>query len=58
MGRFYTEELQRAKIKDVYLIEKVLKKRGNKIFVKWLGFDEKHNSWVNKDELEHNVDKK
>lgn len=51
MGRFYTEELQKANIKDVYLVEKVLRRRGNKILVKWLGFGENENSWVNKKDL-------
>lgn len=45
-GCFYTEELQRVKHPDVYLVEKVLKKKGTKAFVKWLGFDNSHNSWI------------
>lgn len=45
-GCFYTEELQKVKHPDVYLVEKVLKKKGNKVFVKWLGFDSSHNSWI------------
>ena len=36
---------------NVYLIEKVLKKRGDKLFVKWLGFDNSHNSWIDKTDL-------
>ena len=51
LGTFYTEELQTAKYHDMFLIEKVIKKRGNQVFVKWLGFDNKHNSWINKSEL-------
>ena len=46
-GSFYKEEL--LKNPDVYLIEKILKRRGNQIYVKWLGFDKKHNSWTSKD---------
>jgi len=38
-GGFYQEELTSVKYPDVYLIEKVLKRRGNRVFVKWLGFD-------------------
>lgn len=52
MGRFYTEELQKARVQDVYLVEKVLKRRGNRIFVKWLGFDDKHNTWIDKRKIE------
>jgi len=48
-GKFYSAELQKV-IKDVFRIEKVLKtrKRDSKTeyFVKWLGYSDKFNSWV------------
>lgn len=47
-GGFYEQELQKVKYSDVYLIEKILKKRGNQVYVKWLGFDSSHNCWINK----------
>jgi hypothetical protein len=47
-GTFYAEELQRTKHKDIYLVEKVLRKKGSKLFVKWLGLDKSHNSWIDK----------
>lgn len=47
-GCFYEMELQKSKHPDVYLVEKILRKKGNKIFVKWLGLPEEHNSWINK----------
>lgn len=50
-GGFYTEELQKVKHPDVYLVEKVLRKKDNKLYVKWLGFDSSHNSWINKQDL-------
>ena len=43
-GDFFQEELTKVKYPDAYLVEKVLRKRGNKVFVKWLGFDNAHNS--------------
>lgn len=46
-GCFYEDELQKTKNSNVYLVEKVLRKRGNKVYVKWLGFDKSHNSWIN-----------
>ena len=46
VGGFYEQELSKTETKDVYLIEKVLKTKGNKCYVKWLGFDNNHNSWV------------
>lgn len=50
-GRFYEQELQKTKYPDDYLVEKVVKRRGKKIKVKWLGFDDTHNSWINKEDL-------
>lgn len=49
LGSFYEQELQSVKHPDVYLIEKILKRRGNKVYVKWLGLNEK--SWINKNEI-------
>ena len=50
-GTFYNEELQKViKEDDVYEIEKVLKRRGKgknkEVFVKWLGYPAKFNSWI------------
>lgn len=45
-GCFYAHELQKTQNKNVYLVEKVLRKKGNKLFVKWLGFSDKENSWI------------
>lgn len=50
-GGFYQEELTSVKNADIYLVEKVLRKRGNKLYVKWLGFDDSHNSWINKSDM-------
>lgn len=45
-GGFYQQELQRTRYPDVFLVEKVLRRKGNQELVKWLGFDNTHNSWV------------
>jgi hypothetical protein len=50
-GGFYEEELQKVKYPDIYLVEKVLRKKGNKVYVKWLGLDRSHNSWILKKDL-------
>ncbi|KAL6417307.1 hypothetical protein ACFW04_012622 [Cataglyphis niger] len=47
-GGFYEHELLRVFDPDVYLVEKVLRRRGDEVYVKWLGMDETHNSWINK----------
>lgn len=49
LGGFYREELQQVKHSDGYLIEKVLKRKPGKIFVKFLGFSSKQNEWIDDD---------
>lgn len=47
-GAFYAQEIQKTKYPDVYLVEKVLKRKGNKVYVKWLGLPPSENSWIDK----------
>ena len=49
-GTFYEQELQKS-TQDTFRIEKVLKTKGDKLFVKWLGYPESFNSWVNEKDL-------
>lgn len=48
LGAFYSQELQKTKHPNVYLVERVLKKKGNKVLVKWLGLPSDENSWIDK----------
>ncbi|XP_066596505.1 uncharacterized protein [Prorops nasuta] len=50
-GGFYEYELLKTANPNVYLVEKVLRKKGNKVYVKWLGMDKTHNSWINKNNV-------
>lgn len=54
-GCFYEAELQKTNIPDVYLVEKILKRRiknnVEQFFVKWLGFSNQFNSWIDKSEI-------
>lgn len=50
-GRFYESELQKTKNPTAYLVENVVKRKANKLLVKWFGFDDTHNSWINKSNL-------
>jgi len=50
-GGFYEQELLHVNNPDVYLVEKVLQQRGNNVYVKWLGFDNSHNSWISKNNV-------
>ena len=45
-GSVYAEELQFVKHPNVYLIEKIIRKRNGQVYVKWLGFGSEHNSWI------------
>lgn len=50
-GGFYEMELNHVHFPNIYLVEKVMKRQGNKLYVKWLGFDKSHNSWIKKSDL-------
>jgi hypothetical protein len=49
-GSFYDNEIQKTTIPDIQLVEKVIKTRksGRKreSYVKWLGLNSNHNSWI------------
>ena len=44
-GTFYENEVQR-KNQEQFRIEKVIKKKGNKLYVKWKRYDNSFNSWI------------
>lgn len=52
-GCFYSEEICKTNYANDYLVEKIIRRKGNKSLVKWLGFDESHNSWVNTKDLKN-----
>ena len=45
-GTFYELELKKTKIPDYFRIEKVLQKKGDKIKVRWKGYDNRFDSWI------------
>jgi hypothetical protein len=49
-GSFYEQELQKTK-QEIFRIEKIIRKRGNKSLVKWLGYPDSFNSWVDNEAL-------
>ena len=49
-GTFYEPELQKTE-QQIYRIEKIIKKEKNKSLVKWKGYSDKFNSWVNNKDL-------
>ena len=50
IGTFYEKELQKTNKKE-FRIEKVLQKKGDKLYVKWKGYDNLFNSWIDKKDL-------
>ena len=50
VGRFYEKELQKTN-QEKFRIEKVIKKKVNKLYVKWKGYDNSFNSWIDKKDL-------
>ena len=50
IGRFYEKELQNTS-QEKFRIEKVLKRKGDKLFVKWKEYDNSFNSWIDKKDL-------
>ena len=50
-GGFYEQELLKTNFKDIFLVEKVLKQKDGKSYVKWLGFPSSANSWVDNTDL-------
>ena len=50
VGSFYEKELQKANQKE-FRIEKILKRKGDKLYVKWKGYDDSFNSWIDKKDI-------
>ena len=51
-GIFYEKELQKTKnTSEVYIIEKIIPKNKNNYLVKWRGYSNDFNSWIDKDEI-------
>ena len=49
-GTFYEKELQKTS-QEKFRIEKVIKRMGDKLYVKWRGYNNSFNSWINKQGL-------
>ena len=50
IGTFYEKELERTNQKE-FSIEKVIRRKGYKLYVKWKGYDNSFNSWIYKKDL-------
>ena len=45
LGSFYTRQLYPAK-QNIFRTENVIKRKNKMALVKWVGYSDKHNSWV------------
>ena len=49
-GIFYEKEFQKTSQEKIK-IEKVLKRKGDKLHVRWKGYDNRFNSWIDKEDF-------
>ena len=50
IGNFYEKELQKTNQKE-FRIEKVIKRKGNKLYGKWKAYNNSFNTWIDKKDL-------
>ena len=50
IGTFYEKELKKTNQKE-FRIEKVIKRKGNKLCVRWKGYNDSFNNWIDKKDL-------
>ena len=46
--KFYEKELQK---KSEFRVENVIKRNGNKLYVKWNGYDNSFKNWIDKKDI-------
>lgn len=51
LGRFYEHEIKLTNFPDTFLIERIIKKNKNNMFVKWLGLNSNYNSWIKSSDI-------
>ena len=50
IGTFYENKLQGTKLNE-FRIEKVIKRKSDKLYVKWKGYDNSFNTWIDKKDI-------
>ena len=53
-GTFYADDLQvTVEDDDLFRIDKIgVKRKGNKVLVRWKGWPDKYDTWLNKNDVE------
>ena len=49
-GTIYEKDLQKTN-QEEFRIEKVIKRKSDKLYVKWKGYDNSNNNWIDKKDL-------
>ena len=50
IGTFYEKELQKTN-QEKFKIDKIIKRKGDKLYVKWKVYDSSLNSWIDKKDI-------
>ena len=50
VGTFYEKKLQKTNQTE-FTIEKVIRRKGDKLYVKWKGYDNSFNGWIDKKDI-------
>ena len=50
IGTIYEKELHKTN-QEQFRIEKVIRRKGDKLYVKWKGYDNSFNSWIDKKDI-------
>ena len=50
IGKFYEKKLQKTNQKE-FRAEKVIKRKDDKLFVEWKGYDSSFNIWIDKKDI-------
>lgn len=52
-GTFYTEDLQKVTVMDddMFRVEKIVRRKGDKVLVRWKGWPDKYDTWIAKGEV-------
>ena len=46
LGTFYEQEMQKVRDTGMYRIEKIVKKQGRRVLVRWMGYGPQFDSWI------------
>ena len=49
-GTFYKKEMQKTNKKE-FRVEKVIKRKGSILYLKWKGYNNSFNSWIDKKDI-------